>query len=840
MITKERTRTGTQDIVPREYETAHRRQAREIAAGGIVLLKNEEGILPISTDTPIAVYGPGAYQTIIGGTGSGQVNVREKVSVLEGLKNAGYKITNENWLKQAEQKYEDARMSYKKAVLDMVDATPKEVPFRTRYHKAYNAIPFIPPVGDLPEKTDAEIAVYVISRNAGEGQDRFDREGDYRLTEMEEETIRTLCELYTHIVLVINAGGMVDLSILDQCPKIHGVLFMHQPGMEAGNALADVISGKIPACGKLADTWAYAYKDYPASATFSHNNGILEYEMYNEGIYVGYRYFDSFEVPVRYSFGFGLTYSEFTIETKKISFENPESDSPKVCVQVEVTNSGTEYSGKEVVQVYAACPQTTLEKEYRKLVGFEKTDLLAPGESQTLKIEIPLYAMTSFDEELPGWILDAGTYGLFVGSSLEAARPAAAIRVEERVDWVKTEHNCPPEKVIETISPSRQRINARRNEWEAGIDAEFCIELKKGAITPREIKYDEAAGEASDKAKAFVETLTEDEQIELVKGEITSSKADVIGGGGIYVPGSGGQTATAIIDKGLASIVFADGPAGLRIQRKYRIVDGEVQPISFTEKFADGFFNREDEKNDGEIWYQFCTAIPTGTTLAQTWDKKALRACGHLVAEEMVLYGITVWLAPGMNIHRDPLCGRNYEYFSEDPVLSAAMAASMTNGVQSIPGCYTTLKHMACNNAEDNRMLSDSIVPERALREIYLKGFELAVKECNPSALMTSYNKINGIHAANNYDLCTKIVRYEWGFNGIIITDWTTTQRSPECTASGCMYAGNDLVMPGSETDVENIKAALAKGDLDIADVKRNAARIVDLIWSSDWCSAEE
>lgn len=836
MAVKKRERTGTQSMEPRAYEYRHRETARRAAAGGIVLLKNENNVLPLDKKDPIALFGKGAYGTIIGGSGSGKVNAREFVSVYEGLKNAGFTITSEDWIRRAKENYEESYRSYRETVMDKIDSIPEEeMTLRFRCFKAYKSTVFTPPIEDEPEQTEADTALYVISRESGEGQDRHDCPGDYQLTGQEKEILHRLCGLYEHVVLIINSGGIIDLSILDECENIHGVVYMHQPGMEAGNVLADVLSGAAPACGKLSDTWAYRYSDYPSSAGFSHNNGDLDKEIYEEDIYTGYRYFDTFEVPVRYGFGYGLSYTDFDIELCSMEVQKNGEDIPKICMKVKVENTGKTYAGREVVQVYAACPQTELLKEYRRLVGFAKTELLAPGQSQILEITFSASMLTSYDEALPGWVLDAGVYGIFVGNSLENSRPVSAVKLSERCVWMKTVHICPLKQPLQTLKAPRERVAARRAEWESFVENTRCVHISSEDIRTQTVQYDDAADAPSEASMKFLDGLSEDEIIRIVVGEITSASGEVIGTGGILVPGSGGQTSSFNLEKGVPAVVLADGPAGLRIKKEYCVVDGEVKPITFAETFAGGIFDRGIKEDGADVWYQFCTAFPTGTTLAQTWDVNVLTEVGHAVAEEMVLFGVSVWLAPGMNIHRNPLCGRNYEYYSEDPVLSGAMAAAVTEGVLSLPGCSNTLKHLACNNTEDNRINSDSILSERALREIYLKGYELAVQKSHPTALMTSYNKINGVHTANNYDLCMRAARCEWGFQGIFVTDWTTTQNRSDCTAGGCMRAGNDLIMPGSLIDVENMKKELQEGTLKLDEVKRCAARILDAVRKSGW-----
>ena len=302
------------------------------------------------------------------------------------------------------------------------------------------------------------------------------------------------------------------------------------------------------------------------------------------------------------------------------------------------------------------------------------------------------------------------------------------------------------------------------------------------------------------------------------------------GNPGLFVPGAAAETVGILAREpwNVASIVLADGPAGLRLKRNYQIKDGKALSGTFIGNIENGFFAEESEKV-GEDRYQYCTAITVGTLLAQSWNLPMVEEIGEMIGKEMLEFEVTLWLAPGMNIHRSPLCGRNFEYYSEDPLLSGVMAAAMTRGVQSVPGCGTTIKHFACNNQEDNRMGSDSVLTERALREIYLKGFEIAVKTAQPMSIMTSYNMINGVHAANSYDLCTMAARQEWGFAGVIMTDWTTTNNSTAgvCTASGCMRAGNDLVMPGAEEDHADVRRALEEGTLTLERLRRCAGNTI-------------
>ena len=608
------------------------------------------------------------------------------------------------------------------------------------------------PAGGPIEKTDADVVFYILSRVAGEGADRYDKEGDYYLTETEKKQLSDICSLYKHVVVAVNTGGLADLSFMDEFSNIEALLQIVQPGMEGGNAFVDIVSGAATPSGKLTDSWAYKYEDYPNSESFSHNNGNVDTEYYKEGLYVGYRYFDSFDVPVRYGFGYGLSYTDFETKVTGVSCADE-----KVVIETETANVGNTYSGKEVVQIYVTCPAGKLEKEYRRLVAFGKTEILAPGEKESQKFGITLDRLTSYSEEKAGWVLEAGDYVFWAGNSLADSVPCGVLKLDGEVILTKTDNICPLKEDLDELKQVPEKMQEKYKKLYA--DAE---------------------------------------------------------------------------EKNLPGIVLADGPAGLRLLKHYIVQDGKILPTDFKNSVEGGFFCENDPKQPGDVYNQYCTAIPVGTLLAQSWNEKLIEELGEMIGGEMEEFHVTLWLAPGMNIHRNPLCGRNFEYYSEDPFLSGKMAAAMTKGVQKVPGCGTTIKHYACNNQEDNRMGSNSILSERTLREIYLKGFEIAIKESQPMFIMTSYNLINGVHAANCNDTCTKAARCEWGFKGMIMTDWTTTEHGSDCTASGCMRAGNDLVMPGAASDRENIKKELDEGTLSLDDLKACISRTVDIIWQSN------
>lgn len=829
---KERTFSGTTDPEVQPWETEHRQVAREAAAEGIVLLKNEDHILPLKAGSAVAIYGAGAGRTIKGGTGSGDVNERERVSVWRGMKNAGYEVTSEEWIRSYDKIYEKARQDWKNDIVTRSGGNGGDV---MNFFDVYSTTPFIMPTGEPLKKPaegeDTDTAIYVLSRVAGEGADRNAEAGDYYLKEDEHQMLADICTYYKNVIVAVNAGGQVDLSFMDEFENIKALLVIVQPGMEGGNAFADVISGKVNPSGKLVDSWAYKYEDYPSAATFSHNNGNVQKEFYEEGIYAGYRYFDTFGVPVRYGFGYGLSYTSFSVDNCTV--EKTEDNGIKITVCVK--NTG-DVSGKEVVQAYVSLPGGRLEKEAHRLAAYAKTELLQPGQEQSVILEIPAERLTSYDEENAAWILEKGFYGILVGNSLESAELIGGVQLDEAVALEKVKNLFAKKDELKELEQQAGETGRREAEqkMQAAEKNLTVLEMKAADFETKEIVYKKNSELADAEAMEFVNTLTVDELIDLAAGDPGKAQGGNLGAAGISVPGSAGETHRCAVDKGLASIVLADGPAGLRLMKYYNVDDGKIIQMPFEFSLEGGLFYDGPTDLPGVRYYQYCTAIPVGTMLAQTWNTELIRKIGAMIGKEMTYFGITLWLAPGMNIHRNPLCGRNFEYYSEDPYVAGTIAAAMTAGVQSNYGCGTTIKHFVCNNQEDNRMGSDSILSERTIRELYLKGFEIAVKESQPLSIMTSYNLINGVHAANNYDLCTDVARNEWGFQGAIMTDWTTTEKDETCTASGCMRAGNDLVMPGCFGDHDNMKKELEEGTLKIEDLKACIARLVSVIWKSD------
>ena len=824
--------SGTTDCSVTERELRNRKLARKAAAEGMALLKNE-GILPLQKNDKIALFGGGAVATVKGGTGSGDVNEREVVSIYQGLQDAGLEFTNKEWLEGYIKLHQEERLRWRDMLQEKLkDAVGMEI------LDIYSTNPFHMPAGAAMKESDvvgAKAVFYVISRKAGEGADRFKEAGDYDLSKTEKEELSWLDEYCENLVVIINAGGLIDLSEIMKLSNLKALLSIVQPGMEGGHALADIITGEVTPCGKLTDTWAKDYFAFPCAGTFSHMNGNVEKEYYQEGIYVGYRYFDSFEKEVEFPFGFGLSYTEFQIVDVKVEIQK------EIRVTATIKNIGSLYSGKEVLQVYATCPQSGMEKEYKRLCGFAKTDLLTPGESQQLTVTFDEKALASFSEKDSAWVMEAGKYGIWAGNSSQNITLAAVLEVKETTIIEKTEHICPVQEELTELECSKELRIKKEQQWH-----ELAAKNNIPTITFTPVMMEKETlpqPKTWEKAREITEKLTDEELIAMVIGEISKGQGQALGSAGNMVPGAAGETSSALKEKyGIPGASMADGPAGIRLNRSYQVdkATGDIYSEGILDALEGGFLAFGKKHENAETYYQYCTAIPVGTLLAQTWDVNLMEEVGKAVAAEMQEFGISWWLAPGMNIHRNPLCGRNFEYYSEDPLVSGAMAAAITKGVQSVPGVGTTIKHFACNNQEDNRMGVDSVVSERVLREIYIRGFEIAVKQAQPMAIMTSYNLVNGVHAANNKNLCTQAARKEWNFQGIIMTDWTTTEAHGGSTSWKCPWAGNDLIMPGGNHDVEGIRKALESGELTREELKACVTRLLSVILQTLACGCGE
>ena len=803
---------------PNQRELDNLQVAYQAACEGMVLLKND-GTLPLKT-RKIALYGPGASMTIKGGTGSGEVNERHSVTILEGMLDRGFEITTNKWIKDFEKGYQEALAAYQEEKKKRINLLKLNDIMQMLFDN------FKAPVGRGITEADVEESgtdscIYVLSRQAGEGGDRKAEKGDLFLMDEEREAIRFCAERYEHFLLVINCGSAIDMAFADEISGINAILYLCQPGTEGGHAFADVVSGAVTPSGKLSDTWAKQYADIPFANEYSYLNGNLKEEHYKEGIYVGYRYFDSFGVEPAYPFGFGLSYTTFTIHSAGVSAEGS-----RVSVKAAVTNTGDTYTGKEVAQLYVSAPNGQLHKEYQSLAAFAKTGILKPGERQLLALNFDLRSLASYRENDACYVLEAGEYILRLGNSSRNTMVIGTLVLEQEVIVSRHQNICPPmEPVEELAAPQRQD--------ETVADGLPYILIDQGSIAAVEYTYEQPSECADERVRKFLDTLSLKEMVDIVVG------TGMFGGETHFnLPGSVGNTTSKFWDRGLANVALCDGPAGLRIQKRSTVDDkGKIKPVEMAMSvfesfpgFVKKFMVGDPEKN--AVLYQYTTAFPVANALAQTWNTELMQEVGSAVYREMKEYGCTYWLAPAINIHRNPLCGRNFEYFSEDPRLSGTIAASITRGVQQEEGFYVTVKHFACNNQEENRNFVSSNLSERALREIYLRGFEICVREGGAKGIMTSYNKVNGVYTPNSYDLCTKVLRNEWGFDGVVMTDWFSTNKGQASNALA-MKAGNDLIMPGGGSFKREILQGVKNGLIQKADVRRCCANVVKAILNS-------
>ena len=787
--------------------------AYEAALESIVLLEND-GALPI-TDKKVAMFGAGVTHTIKGGTGSGEVNERHSVTIYEGMKNAGFQITTEDWISQYQKDYVDGELAFQKARWKVLLKNPMGI------------------LADYPgfdgrliteediRKSNTDTCVYVLSRQAGEGVDRRAEKGDYFLTDNERANIEKCAAGYKKFILIINGGSQIDMAFAEEIKGINAIMFICQLGTAGGKAVADVLSGKRYPSGKLSDTWAKEYKDIPFSDEFSYLNGNLADEFYKEGIYVGYRYFDTFKVAPRYPFGYGLGYTDFEIQTKKVSV-----DGSKVTVKALVSNIGETYAGKEVVEIYVSTPSITMHKEYQSLAAFVKTKEIGPKQSEVVELSFDLKNLASYRETDTSYILEAGKYIVRLGNSSRNTKVAAVLLLEEKVIVSKHETICPQVKPVEEL------IRTLAVEEEI-IEAETIV-IDSAAFKTITYTYETPEICQDEKVQSYLNTFTREEMVEMVVG------IGMFGGETRFtMPGSVGNTTSKFWDRGLVNVTLCDGPAGIRIQKRTAVLkNGKLKAVDPAFSFLNalpGFVKKGMLANPDKekVLYQYTTAFPVACALAQTWNTDLLYKVGKAIHDEMKEYGCTYWLAPAMNIHRNPLCGRNFEYYSEDPFLTGAVAAAIIKGVQCEEGYYVTIKHFACNNQEDNRKAVSSNLSERTLREIYLRGFEMAVREGKAKAVMTSYNKLNDVYTPNSYDLCTKALRNEWGFDGVVMTDWFSTSKGSGDTAL-CMKAGNDLIMPGGKGFQKEILKGIETGVITEEELKRCCGNVIKLVLESN------
>ncbi|MBD5101458.1 MAG: beta-glucosidase-related glycosidase [Subdoligranulum sp.] len=796
-----------------EYEQKHSALVRENGAECTVLLK-KDGHFPLQEAGQIALYGGGARRTIKGGTGSGEVNGRYAVTVEQGLMDAGFTVTSTAWLEGYEKEKADAKARF----LRDLKAEAKQ----RRQNVMLIAMGRTPaePEYELPLDGEGDTAVYVLSRISGEGADREPKGGDILLSDTEIRDILACNEKYRNFMLVLNVGGVVDLTPV---AGVGNILVLSQLGAETGNILADILLGKQNPSGKLTTTWA-AWEDYPTLGEF----GEKDETRYNEGIYVGYRYFDSVQKAPLYPFGFGLSYTEFAVGGAAATLQGD-----TVTVTAAVKNTGS-CPGKEVVQLYVSVPAGKLDEPYQALCGFAKTELLQPGQEETVTITFSMRDIAPYDEASAAYILEEGDYLLRVGASSRDTTVCAAVRLPETVTVLQAKNVLGHPDFTDWKAP------ALKQEPAGDVPV---LELRADAVAPQA-----AANPCAEEIDPRIAALSEDQLIKMNLGayDAKAGIASIIGNSGFSVAGAAGQSCMEV--EGIPSLVMADGPAGLRLSRKYAIDKaGKIHslessiPASLTDFMSKPMLwvlklmNYRPKRGD-RIGGQYATAIPIGTAVAQSFNLQLAEEFGKIVGAEMERFGVHLWLAPALNIHRSIRCGRNFEYFSEDPLVGGLFAGAITKGVQQFPHAGTTIKHYAFNNQERNRTQNNSQLSERAAREIYLKGFGICVKTAQPKAVMTSYNLVNGKHTNERAGLIGDILRAEFGFKGIVMTDWIIAgyENERDCihpvsdAARVCM-AGGDLFMPGSNHDYDSIKSSLDEGAVTKQQLQINATRVLHM-----------
>ena len=772
LMQDENTAEGAENLTPGMPEVL-----REMADESIVLLKNEGNILPLNPAESVSVFGRCQNDWFYVGYGSGgDVHPPYRVNLMEGLEKAGVNYDRE-----------------------LADVYKKwcEHPDNQPDHGWWGHWPYFYEEMPLDERTvqqaakKSEVALIVIGRAAGEDRENTLTEGSYYLTTKEKAMLKLVSQYYKKTVLLLNTGNIMDLSFIAKY-RIAAVLQVWQLGQESGNAVADVLTGQVNPSGKLPDTIAKTYADYPSSKNF----GNKEFNNYEEDIFVGYRYFSTFcPEKVLYPFGFGLSYTTFDIETlQSVRMED------HTVLTLRVTNTGNR-AGKEVVQVYCEPPAGKLAKAKRNLVAYQKTALLSPGESQTLTLKIADYDCASFDDcgitgPKDAFVLEPGEYHLYIGNCSTADELGCTFRVDALRILRQCQDACNPEHAFHTlrlkgtapVNPGgrdlRQRILDRLPE-------EIAPTGDRGILLT-----DVKAGKHS--LDEFVAQLTDKELADLTRGQgFMGSPLGIAGNAGAF----GGITED-LRSRGIPPLITADGPAGLRIRRHTSL-------------------------------------LPCGTAIASAWNVELTERLFQKEGEEATHFGVDALLSPGMNIHRNPLCGRNFEYYSEDPLLCGKTAAAAVRGIQA-GGASACPKHFACNNQEVNRNHNDSRVSQRALREIYLKCFEICVKEGKPLNLMTSYNKVNGVWSHYNYDLATTILREEWGYEGNVITDWwMRSSRSPEFPnirdSAYRVRAQVDVLMPGGASygvrkyvfDKDILSTLGQPGGITRAELQRSAGNVL-------------
>lgn len=798
-----------------DYEKKHLEKIRPYLAECTVLLK-KDGQFPVSGPCSAALYGSGARNTIKGGTGSGEVNSRFFINIEQGLKDRGFTVTSGKWLDS----YDRVRASARKAFVKKIKADAR----RKHVFAVVESMGVImqEPEYDIPLDASGDIAIYVVSRISGEGCDRQYINGDILLTDSEVRDILALNSAFERFLLVLNTGGPVDLTPV---LEVKNILLLSQLGVETGYVLADIILGNTYPSGKLATTWS-TKDEYCSEGDF----GLRDDTCYKEGVYVGYRYFDTVGKAPVFPFGYGLGFTTFALENTSFDAEGR-----IVHVKTTVRNTGA-FKGKETVQLYASVPDGRLDQPYQTLATFAKSAELSSGESCEVDLEFDLPDIASYLASESSYILEKGSYILRLGTSSRDTEVIGIIKFEETVA-VKKVKNVLGDPGFDDYKPSKAA-------YDIPSDVK-TITISPSCFNCTEVRY----GSSEDIDISATEGLSDEELIYLAIGSFNpaSGPLSVVGNESINVAGAAGQTTHMLRNKGIKSHIMADGPAGVRLSREYFVRNGKVMTTElplpesmqeFLPPLAKVFLKLSAGKprKGEELKQQYCTALPIGTAIAQSWDAGFAYILGDIAGAEMEMFNVDLWLAPALNIHRDIRCGRNFEYYSEDPLISGIMAAGIINGVQSHRGRGTTIKHYAANNQETNRYRSNSRVSERAMREIYLRGFEICVRDSNPKAVMTSYNLLNGVHTAESRSLIEDILRDEFGFKGIVMTDWVVSSNNydrgsayRDSEAGNVVKAGGDVFMPGCQGDYDSVKKALDEGRITRRQLQINAARIINL-----------
>ena len=804
----------TDDDIPlQDYEKIHIEVMRNNSAECTLFLKKDSNF-PLKNPGKVVLVGAGARGTTKGGTGSGDVESRYFTTCEQGLKNAGFEIVSTDWL----DKFPDFKKARHKDFVEYIYRIAEKYDSNAG-HISFGAVE---PERDydLPlDYPDAEAAFYVIARNSGEGEDRRLVKGDIYLTTSEIRDILYLNEKYEKFMLVLNVPGVVDLSPVKE---VKNILLLSQLGVVTGDIFADIVLGKANPSGKLATTWT-AVKDYKYIEEF----GGIDNTRYLEGIYVGYRYFDSVNVKPLFPFGYGLSYTDFKIEYLGIKNEKD-----KFTIRSKVSNVGS-FVGKEVVQIYLSPSQINKDKPWQTLAAFKKTPLLKPEESIELNITFNLSDFARYDEESAQYILDRGYYIIRMGNSANRTIEVAYITLPEDVVT----------EVLKNVGgkPDFKDFKPKAIKYDDDLTDLEEIVLEKKEFDKKRVNYNDYHVSFNQKLMSFSDA----ELARMCVCDFTNTGEEPHT---IHLQGEAGETVLGL-EKINNYLVLADGPAGLRIIKKYGIDEKGVYRLcenQMSERMIDYLTEEEWKQVDtlennldrkGKVYYQYATAIPTATALGQSFNEELLEIIGNVVGNEMDIFNVNLWLAPGLNIHRNILNGRNFEYYSEDPLVSGKMAASITRGVQNHKNRATTIKHFACNGQEMNRFNSNSILSERALREIYIKGFKIAIDEGNPLTLMTSYNLINGKHSSERRDLLIDVLRIEWEYKGLIMSDWYTSNDIKIGLANHYaqnavpnILGGNNLQMGGGKNDYDLIMKNVEEGNIKTVNLLECASKVYDTI----------